>query len=234
MEIDPTEQRILGVLIEKEFAVPESYPLTENSLLAGCNQKSNRDPVLTLEDFQLSGALQSMQEKGLVLRVSQAGSRAVRYKHLVEEKLNLNDREKAVLAELLVRGPQAPGALKARVARMGMAASPPEILVVLEGLRARADGSLVVQQPRLPRERDQRWAHLLGESAVASQTEMSTPEPGSPPPESTSPPVATSPVSPPPLPDELGVRVTRLEREVAELRAELARLRGGSGHADGT
>ncbi|MHC4077941.1 MAG: DUF480 domain-containing protein [Planctomycetota bacterium] len=175
MKLEPTEQRILGVLLEKELAVPDSYPLTASSLLAGCNQKNNRDPVLVVEDFQLSGALSAMAEKGIVLRVSQAGSRAVRYKHQCEEKLGLNGRENAVLAELLLRGPQAPGALKPRVARMGMAASPAEILVVLEGLRARPDGPLVEQLPRQPRERDQRWAHLLGAGMAASEPAASEP-----------------------------------------------------------
>ncbi|MHC4512768.1 MAG: DUF480 domain-containing protein [Planctomycetota bacterium] len=241
MKLEPTEQRILGVLLEKELAVPDSYPLTENSLLAGCNQKNNRDPVFLVEDFQLSGALSAMAERGIVLRVSQAGSRAVRYKHQCEEKLGLNGREKAVLAELLLRGPQAPGALKPRVARMGMAASPAEILVVLEGLRARPDGPLVEQLPRQPRERDQRWAHLLGAEMAASEptasdtTAAATPQPlpfapAEPSPEPAA--VAHEPAPASHEPDELAARVGRLERQVAELRSEVARLGERSADVD--
>ncbi len=178
MKLDPTEQRILGVLIEKELAVPDSYPLTQNALLAGCNQKSNRDPVMALEEFQVSGALTSLLEKRLVLRVSQAGARTVRFKHQCDGMLGLGGRDKAVLAELLLRGAQAPGALKPRLVRMGVAASPPEILAVLEALRARSDGPLVEQLPREPRQRDQRWRHLLeGEFRARSSPEVSAPGP---------------------------------------------------------
>lgn len=170
MKLDPTEQRILGVLIEKELAVPDNYPLTQNALVAGCNQKNNRDPLMALEEFQVSGALASLLEKRLVLRVSQAGARTVRFKHQCDPLLGLGGREKAVLAELLLRGPQAPGALKPRLVRMGVAAGPAEILAVLEGLRARSDGPLVEQLPREPRQRDQRWQHLLGGEFLARST----------------------------------------------------------------
>ena len=224
VKLEPTELRILGVLMEKELAVPDGYPLTENSLLAGCNQKSNRDPVMELEDFQLSGALAGMLEQGILLRVSEAGSRTVRYKHLCEEKLGLNDREKAVLAELLVRGPQAPGALKQRVARMGMAATPAEILVVLEGLRVRLDGALVEQLPRQPREREQRWTHLLGGEARSAADEMPRPRPIQQPQPVVQPEPVVQP-QPEPVPDDLADRVARLERRVVELEGEIQRLR---------
>ncbi|MEE9127825.1 MAG: DUF480 domain-containing protein [Planctomycetota bacterium] len=227
MKLEPSEERILGVLIEKELAVPDSYPLTENALLGGCNQKNNRDPVMSLEDFQLSGALAAMMEKGIVLRVSQSGSRTVRWKHLCPEKLGLNGREQAVLAELLLRGPQAPGALKPRVARMGMVATPSEILVVLEGLRARADGSLVEQLPPQPRERDQRWAQLLGGAASVTDTAaLAQPRLSAdmPPPTSETPPASAAPVAE--RSEDLASRVVRLERQLLELRAEVVRLGG--------
>jgi uncharacterized protein YceH (UPF0502 family) len=253
VKLEPTEQRILGVLIEKELAVPDSYPLTENALLGGCNQKSNRDPVLVLEDFQLSGALASMLEKRILLRVSVSGSRTIRFKHQCDEVLGLNGREKAVLAELLLRGPQAPGALKPRVARMGMAATPAEILVVLEGLRARADGALVEQQPRRPRERDQRWTHLLGADAEGTDTPggvILQPQPAAVPKtmSSSSLPFSEPAVPEPAVPElvlpevassggleDVLARMDRLERQVAELHVALARLRqrpADTDHAD--
>ena len=235
-ELTPDERRVLGVLIEKGLSTPEYYPMTLKALIAGCNQKSNRDPHMALEDFQLSGALQAMIEKALVLRVSVSGSRTVRFKHLCEEKLGLNGREKAVLAELLVRGPQAPGALKARVARMGMAASPAEILVVLEGLRARVEGPLVEQMPQQPRERDQRWQYLLGGRAAADATVAPATAPEMPlrrldPPAAAPEPAAvlvpTKPAEPEPEAEAEGLaaRVAGLERRVAELEGEIARLR---------
>ena len=164
----------------------------------------------------------------------------LRHLPLCEEKLGLNEREKAVLAELLVRGPQAPGALKARVARMGMAATPAEILVVLEGLRVRLDGALVEQLPRQPRERDQRWAHLLGGEARSATGEMPRPKSIQQPQPSAQPQPVAQPepvlqpqpvaqrepvVQPQPEPDDLADRVAGLERRVAELEGEIQRLR---------
>src|SRR5262245_8587078 len=125
LDLDRTQQRILGVLIEKELSVPESYPLTENSLLLGCNQKSNREPEMSLEGFEVAGALMAMQLAGWVAKVE--GSRTAHYRHRVEQQLGVDLHEKAVLAELLLRGPQAPGALKPRVQRMGFEGSPEDI-----------------------------------------------------------------------------------------------------------
>lgn len=210
--LDPTEQRIVGVLIEKELSVPESYPLTENALLAGCNQKSNRDPELALELFQVQGALMALRLRDWVAQVQ--GGRAPKVRHRVEERLGVDDREKAVLAELLLRGPQTPGELQRRVARMGFrAGSPEEVLAVLEGLAARTP-PLVAKLPRRPRERDARWAHALGE-----QTPVPDPAPDPAPPSA-----APTPSPEPPAESPLAVRLAALEAEVAELRARLERL----------
>ena len=105
--LDPVQQRVIGVLIEKERTVPDSYPLTEAQLIAGCNQKSNRDPEMDLDNTELHPALLALREDGWVARVE--GNRATRYRHRVEERLNVNADEQAVLCELLCRGPQAPG-----------------------------------------------------------------------------------------------------------------------------
>lgn len=164
--LDRTEQRIVGVLIEKELSVPDSYPMSENALVDGCNQKSNRDPVLGLEAFQVAGAVMALQEKGWVARID-GGGRVPRFRHRVVDRLALDQRQLAVLAELLLRGAQAPGALKPRVARMGFTGSPEEIEAVLRGLAERKD-PITALMPLAPRERDRRWQHLLGDGKTES------------------------------------------------------------------
>lgn len=161
--LDRTGQRIVGVLIEKQLAVPDSYPLSENALVDGCNQKSNRDPVMELASFQVAGALMALQEAGWVARV-EGGGRVARFRHRLTEELGVDAGDLAVLAELLLRGPQAPGALKPRVARMGLAAAPEAIEVRLRGLASRTP-PLVELLPLGPRERDARWRHCLGDGS---------------------------------------------------------------------
>jgi uncharacterized protein YceH (UPF0502 family) len=206
--LDRTERRIVGVLLEKQLAVPDSYPLSENALLAGCNQQSNRDPLMDLVAFQLSGALLALQEKEWVARV-EGGGRVPRYRHRVAERLGVSGPALPVLAELLLRGPQAPGALKPRVARMGCVAAPAEIEAVLRELAAHAP-PLVEQLPLGPRERDQRWRHLLGADDEAAPAAA-----------------VPAPASQAPSPGELAPRVAALEQEVAELRRLVAELRRG-------
>ncbi|MEZ5963621.1 MAG: DUF480 domain-containing protein [Planctomycetota bacterium] len=158
--LDRTEQRIVGVLIEKELAVPETYPMTLNSLVLGCNQKSNRDPISDLEEFQVEGALTSLCLKDWCGR--REGSRAIKYVHRTDERLGVGRTEKAILAELLLRGPQTPTELRTRVARMGVHLEGAAIADALDAMSQRADGGLVELLPRRPRERDARWRHLLG------------------------------------------------------------------------
>ncbi len=229
--LDTTQQRIIGVLIEKELAVPDTYPLTENALLAGCNQKSNRDPDLSLEAFEISGALRALQESEWVVR-GERGGRVVRYRHKLEEKLSVDEAQKAVLAELLLRGPQAPGALKSRVARMGLHGTPEAIREILDALRRRPS-PLVQQLPQQPRERDCRWAHCLGDTGRSETPEVPTrldaPEPEtSDSPDAPTAPEATVELAPPrtprPRPKVLSERLDDIERDVAELRAEVDRL----------
>lgn len=228
--LDRTGQRIVGVLMEKELAVPDSYPMTLNALLAGCNQKSNRDPEMSLEDFEVSGALMSLQLEEWVCKIE--GSRADRYRHGVDQRLGLDGSEKAVLAELLVRGPQASRALKPRVARMGFSGSVDEVEAVLHRLRDRPQ-SLVELLPRAPRERDARWGHRLSEGL---DHEGGAPQPASQqgllpqPPVTASADATVPPVSQPvhrvaevPLLEE---RVARLESELATLAEEVRMLRG--------
>jgi len=163
VDLDRTEQRIVGVLIEKQFSVPDSYPLSENALVDGCNQKNNREPVMELVSFQVAGALMALQQKGVVGKLDGAG-RVAKFRHKLDEVLPATANEIAVLAELLLRGPQAPGALKPRVARMGYHASPEQIDEQLRQMASRKP-PLVEQLPLAPRERDRRWRHLLGDGS---------------------------------------------------------------------
>lgn len=166
VKLDRTEQRIVGVLIEKQRTVPDTYPLSENALVDGCNQKSNRDPITELVSFQVAGALMALQQKGVVAKVD-GGARVAKFRHKLDEVLPGAPNELAVLAELLLRGPQAPGALKPRVARMGYHASPEQIDELLRQMASRKP-PLVEQLPLAPRERDRRWRHLLGDGSELS------------------------------------------------------------------
>ena len=161
--LDRTEQRIVGVLVEKQLTVPDTYPMSENALVDGCNQKSNRDPVTELATFQVAGALMALQHKGVVARVD-GGGRVAKFRHRLDEVLVLPKNAAPVLAELLLRGPQASGALKPRVARMGYHASPEQIEALLRELAAQKP-PLVELLPLGPRERDRRWRHLLGDGS---------------------------------------------------------------------
>jgi uncharacterized protein YceH (UPF0502 family) len=210
--LDRTEQRIVGVLIEKQLAVPDSYPMTENALVDGCNQKSNREPVTEYESFQIAGALMSLQEKGWVARV-EGGGRATKFKHRAGEVAAADGKDLAVLAELLLRGPQAAGALKTRVARMGLHGTPEEIEARLRGLAGR---HLVEQLPLGPRERDRRWRHLVGDGSEAQDHGLDAEAALAPAPAH----VAAAPMAGP----DLAARVARLEQQVAELQQALANL----------
>lgn len=202
--LDRTEQRLVGVLIEKQLSVPDSYPLSENALVDGCNQKSNRDPLMELATFQVAGALMALQEKGFVAKV-EGGGRVARFRHRVVEQLGIDAKELPVLAELLLRGPQAPGALKPRVLRMGLSASP-EMLEALLHRLAQQSPPLVELLPLRPRERDRRWRHLLGadEEPQAEVAEASVPAPTS--------------VLATPRDAVLETRVAALEQKVAALQ----------------
>jgi uncharacterized protein len=218
--LDRTELRVLGVLIEKERTVPDIYPMSENALIDGCNQKSNRDPVMEVQPFQLAGVLMSLQEKGWIGRLDGV-SRVTKYRHKVVERLGLREHEIAVLAELLVRGPQAPGALKPRVLRMGYAADPEQIEATLKAMASRPQ-PLVEQLPLAPRERDRRWRHLLGDGSEVSATSSAedADQASAPSPMHSAAPSSAAAGS------DLAVRVARLEAEVAALKASLAELRG--------
>jgi hypothetical protein len=142
--------------------------MTENALVNGCNQSSNRDPVMSLERFEVAGALMAMHGRDVVRRV-EGGGRVAKYRHRVDELLGVGEDQLAVLAELMLRGPQAPGALKPRVARMGFHGTPDQVESVLREMAA-MQPPLCAQEPKRPRERDHRWRQLLGGEGDAPAT----------------------------------------------------------------
>lgn len=193
------ETRILGTLVEKQRTVPDTYPLSVNALLAGCNQKTSRNPVIETSEAEIVVALDSLKDLGLVREVS--GSRVSRFEHLFEKVLGVPTQASALLTVLMLRGPQTAGELRLNCERLHRFADISSVEAFLEELAGRADGALVVELPRLPGSRENRWAHLLsGQPAVEAPGARS---------------LATSSQDM----EELRARVTALEAEVAELRA---------------
>jgi hypothetical protein len=162
IQLTDTEVRILGCLLEKEATTPGYYPLTLNALLAACNQKSNREPVMMLDEKTVVKALEDLRyEQHLVCRISEAGSRVPKYSHTMQDHWNFSSAELAVLCELFLRGPQTMGELRTHSARMHRFADTEAVLGVLEELAGRDSGALVMQLPREPGRRERRWAHLF-------------------------------------------------------------------------
>jgi len=204
MPINEIEVRILGVLIEKELTTPEYYPLTLNSLTNACNQKSNRDPVMHLEEEEVVRWLDKLRLKGFA-RLSGEGGRVPKYCHCLGEKLV--PPELAVLAELLLRGPQTLGELRGRCERMAQFADIAAVEEVLAELQ-KYELQLVTLLPRQPGQKEQRYAHLLsGEPKPQQLEKQAAPE------------AARVKVM---AEDE---RITALEAEVALLKDEVAALR---------
>lgn len=203
------EVRVLGSLLEKEVTTPENYPLSLNALLAACNQTTNRDPVMRLDEDAVVPATIALRRGGFVRQIQPVGSRVTKFEHLLAEELQLDARQLAVLGVLLLRGPQTPGELHARTARLASFADIPELEGVLESLIARQPEPLVARLSRRPGQKEVRYAHLLS---------------GEPPQADTSGIVEERPV-PTRRAGAEDDRVAALERTVEELRAEVAALR---------
>lgn len=231
LELDRTERRIVGSLLEKEMTVPDAYPLTLNSLLLACNQSSNRDPEMHLQEFEVAGALRALMQKGWVAEMELTGARTRRYGHLAREQLGVDDVDLAILAELLLRGPQSPQELKTRASRMKPVASPEDVERRLEALAARPV-PYVRFLGRRAGERVPRWEHLLGkpgetpppaDAPAAPPTGASNAFPAAGSPAAMSPAAAPPAVAPAPT-DALAAlvaRVAALEREVEALKRSL-------------
>lgn len=160
--LDPEDQRILGSLLEKQATVPASYPLTANALRSACNQTSNREPVVDLDEQTVERVARSLKDRGLVRIVwADTGRRTLKYHQVLDEHLGLDPDERAVLTVLLLRGPQSPGELRTRTERLHPFADRAEV----EGCLRRMAGRplpLVRELERRPGQKDRRWAHLLG------------------------------------------------------------------------
>ena len=202
--LTPTEARILGVLVEKEKTVPDTYPLTLNSLTAGCNQKSSRDPVMNLAESEIQAALDELRGRALVIESYGASGRVLRYAQNFAKVYGLPQPSVALLTMLMLRGPQTVSELRANCERLYRFEDASTVEAYLEELAERVSGALTVKLPKQHGSREHRWAHLLcGEVSLPTV------------PDSTR---ASS--------DALEERVARLEEEVAEVRAALAALTG--------
>jgi uncharacterized protein YceH (UPF0502 family) len=201
MDADAVELRVLGCLIEKQRTTPDVYPLTLNGLRAACNQSTNRDPVVSYDEETVRDGIRGLVQRQWARLASGPGSRAVKYRHLLDDALQVNDAELAVLCVLMLRGAQTPGELKARTDRMQPFASLGEVHETLDGLIAR---ELAARLPRRPGQKEERYVQLLGGDQAAPAAEQE--------------PAAA------PLGDDVEARLSRLEQEVAELRRALESL----------
>jgi uncharacterized protein len=207
------ETRVLSVLVEKERTVPDSYPLTLNSLVSGCNQKNNRDPVINASDEEVQLTIDRLKTHSLI--VESSGSRVMRYAHNVGRVLRVPDQCVALLATLMLRGPQTAAELRINGERFHKFADIGVVEGFLEDLATRAvdaGGPLAVKLVRQPGAREQRWAHLLSGAPVIETSETQTSDRAD---------VASISVSEIAL---LKVQVAQLSSECAELREQIAML----------
>ena len=202
--LNDIETRILGSLVEKQLTTPEYYPLTLNALVAACNQKSNRDPVVSYDEKTVTDALERLRDRNLVYVFYGSTSRVPKYKHMLPSVYELEPPEVAIMCELMLRGPQTLGELRSRGDRLYQFSGLGEVQEALDGL-ARRDDPLVLKLERQPGQKEARFAHLLnGEIDV------------------TAPPAPRS--SAPAAPANAG-KLEQLETEVSELRREIGGLK---------
>jgi hypothetical protein len=216
--LTPEEVRVAGCLVEKQMTTPDSYPLTHNALVAACNQLSNRDPVVSYDDSTVMHALAGLRAKQMARMLHVPGSRGPKHRHVLDEALEIDRGEVALLAVLGLRGPQTVGELRTRTERMHPFASLSEVEETLERLGARPE-PLVVRLERQPGQKEARYAHLLSGLAAAEEAAAVPFDPAAGP--------AAPPRTPRPVPvddERLAVLETRLaavEADLAALRAEL-------------
>jgi len=166
--LSPLEIRVLGVLVEKQLTRPDYCPLSLNALVAGCNQKSSRDPVMSVGEDDAQGALDTLKERKLVTNSWGASRRVVRYSHNFPQVVDTDPGTTALLATLMLRGPQTPGELRIACERMYRFADLSSVEAYLQEMTARPTGALVMKLPKQPGAREHRWAHLLGGPVAAT------------------------------------------------------------------
>jgi hypothetical protein len=225
LQLTPLEARVIGSLIEKQITTPEQYPLSLNALVLACNQKSNRDPVLELTVPAVQELIDALSRKHLVIEKSGFGSRVPKYQqrfcNTEFSALQFTPQERAILCELLLRGPQTPGELRSRASRMAPFSDVTEVETSLDNLAQDPAGPRVVQLPREPGRRDSRYAHLFSGEVHAVPGELGT----------------SARAAEPSLeraPGALTERVSALEQQVRDLRAELAAVRASLPSQEGS
>jgi len=211
MEPDAVEIRVLGCLVEKQRTTPDVYPLSLNALRLACNQSTNREPVVDYDEQTVVEALRRLALRGWTRLSSGAGSRARKYRHLLGDAFGLDDAEVSILAVLMLRGPQTPGELKQRGQRLHDFA---DLGAVQETLDRLVERGQVARHERRPGQKEDRYEQLLGGAPSAPPEAAAFTDSGDG--EPSLPPVEIAPAED---------RLTRLEREVGELRSELAALR---------
>lgn len=207
--LDAVEIRVLGCLLEKQQTTPEYYPLTVNALVAACNQKSNREPVVELTEGDVRGALDRLRADVFVWPVE--GARSERWEHNLDRSWELDPAGKALITVLLLRGPQTPGELRGRCGRMHPFGGMAEVEEALKRLAAGTE-PLVAELNREPGQKERRWTHL----AAGTPTERAD----------------RAAASPSPASEALAGRVAELEERVAELVEQLSRLVAKLGHEE--
>ena len=204
LNLSQTEIRVLGALVEKDITTPDYYPLSLNSLVNACNQKNNRDPITTLDEESVRGALAGLQEKRYAGPAGGADSRVTKYEHRLQEVFNFDRREIAVLCVLLLRGPQTPGELRSRTDRMYRFEALDDVQSTLQRLSER-NPALVSVLPRQPGTKESRYTHLFsGEAAYIPEAPMTQPAR---------------------FTGSSDQRILTLETEVASLKEEVSELR---------
>jgi uncharacterized protein len=205
VDADAVEIRVLGCLVEKQRTTPDVYPLSLNALRLACNQTTNRDPVVDYDDATIRGALERLGRRGWTRLASGPGSRAAKYRHLLDDTLGLSPSELSVLAVLMLRGPQTPGELKSRTERL----YPLPTLADVEGVLGRLmERELAERLPRRPGQKEERYTQLVGGDQAEPASEA-----------------APTPSAAVPSRD----RVTALEERVDRLEAELDEIRTALG-----
>ncbi len=202
MEPDAAEIRVVGCLIEKQRTTPDVYPLTLNSLRLACNQSTNRDPVVDYDENTIRSAIERLVQRRWATLASWSNRRSMKYRHTLDGALGLSGPEISVLTVLMLRGPQTPGELKTRTERLHAFGGMDELGATLDGLIERR---LVKRLDRRPGQREERYAHLLGDEAG----DVAQP----------------APAEPPLAADGDDDRIQRIERQLDQLRAEIKALR---------
>jgi uncharacterized protein YceH (UPF0502 family) len=217
IRLSALEARIIGSLIEKQITTPDQYPLSLNALVNACNQKSNREPFMQVDEATVKAAVDGLAKRHMIVEKSGFGSRVPKYQQIFCNtefgSLKFTAQETAIVCELLLRGPQTPGELRARISRMAELPDPSVVEALLDGLAHRPEGAVVAQLPRSAGRRDSSWAQCFEELPAEPAVPVSA-----------APPRAETPRVESPRGD-LASRVAAMEAEIAALRAELDALK---------